>query len=261
MPDFSHLWFWPFIAAFVALVAAGFGAPIPEELPTIGAGIWVASNAELGHLRWLILPICFLGVMISDVLLFGMGRLFGPRLLEWNWVKRFYPSETRLRTEENFHRYGLRILLFMRWIPAIRSPMFITAGLMRLPLYRFILADGIALVFGHSLLFFLAYWFGEQFLSLVEEAEHTLETALKPILVLTVIGVVAAFLLYHFLKHPVATGDPEELKDLPIVGQKVADRLSSPEFVPEENTPSAEGGAVTADVTETAEVESRNPNG
>jgi membrane protein DedA with SNARE-associated domain len=224
LPDLSQ--FWPFLAAFAALLAAGFGAPIPEELPTIGAGIWVASNPALGPLRWLILPTCFLGVMISDVMLFGIGRFFGPRLMEWKWLARFYPPETRERTERNFHVYGLRILLFIRWIPAIRSPMFITAGLMRLPLYQFILADGIALIFGHSLLFFLAYWFGDQFLHLVERAEHTVETAIRPILVLVAIGLVAAYFLYHFLRYPVTTGDPKELKEVPIIGEKVASKLS-----------------------------------
>ena len=97
MPDLSS--FWPIIAAFVALVAAGFGVPIPEELPTIGAGIWVASNPDLGPARWLILPACYVGVLISDVLLYGIGRLWGPRLLEQRWVTHFMKPETRERTE------------------------------------------------------------------------------------------------------------------------------------------------------------------
>jgi membrane protein DedA with SNARE-associated domain len=217
------------VLAFATLVAAGFGFPIPEELPTIGAGIWAASNPELGPIRFLILPICFLGVLISDVMLFGMGRYFGPRLLEWSWVRRIYPAETRRRTERNFDSYGLRILLFIRWLPAIRSPMFITAGLMRLPLYKFVVADGAALIFGHTLLFFLAFWFGDQFRELVIRAEHTFATALRPILVLTAIIGVAAFLIYYFFRHPVTAADPKELKELPIIGERVAGRLSAPD--------------------------------
>ena len=42
MPDLSQ--FWPVVVAFAALVAAGIGLPMPEEFPTIGAGIWVASS-------------------------------------------------------------------------------------------------------------------------------------------------------------------------------------------------------------------------
>lgn len=225
MPDLSD--FWPIWVAFVALVAAGVGAPIPEELPTIGAGIWVGSNPELGPLRWLILPVCFVGVLISDVLLYSIGRLWGTRLLQQRWVARWLPAETRERTERNFQEYGIKILLFVRWVPAIRSPMFLTAGTMRLPLSQFVAADGIAAVFGHSLLFFLAYWFGDQFRELVVRAEHTVGTTVRPLLILTAIGLVAAYFVLHFYRRPVVTGDP---KDLPLIGGKVADKLSSPDI-------------------------------
>jgi membrane protein DedA with SNARE-associated domain len=215
--------FWPIVAAFTALVAAGIGVPIPEELPTIGAGIWVGTNPDLGPFRWLILPVCFLGVLISDVLLYGIGRLWGPRLLSYRWMARIIPPETRVQTESNFYHYGVKVLLLVRWVPGIRSPMFVTAGIMRLPLVRFILADGIAAVFGHSLLFFLAYWFGDQFRELVVRAEHTVATIIKPLLVLTVIVGVALYFVVHFYRRPVITGDP---KEVPLIGEKVAERIS-----------------------------------
>jgi membrane protein DedA with SNARE-associated domain len=222
VPDLSA--FWPFIAAFMALVAAGIGFPIPEEIPTTGAGIWVGSTPGLGPLRWLILPVCFVGVLISDVLLYGIGWLWGPRLLERRWVQRLFPAETRKRTEENFRSYGLKVLLLVRWVPGIRSPMFITAGIMRLPLPLFILADGIAAVFGHSLLFFLGYWFGDQFKELLENAEKTVSATIKPILILTAIVAVALYLTIHFWRRPVLTGDPTEV---PLIGEKVAERITA----------------------------------
>src|SRR5262245_48087654 len=118
--------FWPFFTAFGMLVAAGLGLPIPEEIPTIGAGIWAASQAEeMGWWRWLILPVCFLGVLISDVMLYGIGRFWGPHLRERRWAKRLLPPATWEKTERNFQRYGVKILLMVRWLPAIRSPMFI----------------------------------------------------------------------------------------------------------------------------------------
>ena len=183
MPDWSAL-LWPMIIAFASLVAAGIGAPIPEELPVIGAGIWVASNPELGVLRWIILPVCFAGILISDVLLYGIGRLWGTRLLEHRWLACLMPPGRREQIESNFHRYGLRILLMVRWLPGIRSPMFVTAGTMRLPLHRFVIADAIAAVIGHSLLFFLAYWFGDQFRDLVVQAENTVQSRVRPLLIL-----------------------------------------------------------------------------
>ncbi len=212
---------WVYFSVFSALVAAGFGAPIPEEVPTIWAGVWVGSNPDYGPFRWFILPVCFVGVLISDVMLYGIGRLAGYPLLEWKWVKRLLPPDKWRRTQQNFDRYGVKILLLIRWVPAIRSPMFISAGIMRLPLWRFIAADGVAAVFGHSLLFFLAFWFGDQFRKLIERAEGQVNRVL-PLVILLGISALAGFLLHHFLRHPVATGDPEEL---PVIGEQVASKI------------------------------------
>jgi membrane protein DedA with SNARE-associated domain len=216
---------WPMIWAFGALVLAGIGFPIPEEIPVVWAGIWVASHPELGMLRWLILPVCFLGVIISDVMLYGIGRLWGPRLFQHRWTARVVPADKWAQIEENFNHYGIKILLFIRWIPAIRSPMFITAGIMRVNVVRFIVADGSAAILGHSLLFFLAYWFGDAFQDLVKRAEGVVDRV-KPVLILVLILAVGACFLVRFLRRPVSVADPNEL---PLIGPKVAASIDSME--------------------------------
>jgi membrane protein DedA with SNARE-associated domain len=216
VPD---LWdYWPILTTFTLLVAAGLGFPMPEELPVVWAGVWVGQNPELQPLSWLAWPICILGVVISDGLLYGMGRRYGTRLLEYRWIGRLLPPEKRLRIEENFHKYGVKILLFARILPGIRSPIFITAGMMKLPLKRFLLADGIYAIPGVSLLFFLAFWFGNQFKDLVETIEGDVKIV-RPIIIMVAIVAVAGYFCYHFLRKPVPTGDP---KELPLIGQKVA---------------------------------------
>jgi membrane protein DedA with SNARE-associated domain len=221
VPDLSQLWiFW---VTFAMLVAAGIGVPIPEELPVIGAGIWAANNAEIGPIRWLILPVCILGIVISDVLLYAIGRYGGARLLQFRWVARLMPPDKREKIEANFAHYGLKVLLVIRWLPGIRSPMFITAGMMRVPLWRFVIADAVAASLGHTLLFFLAYWFGDQFRDLVVHAEQEVDK-LRPILVISAIAAVALFFLYRYTRRPVTTADP---KELPLIGEKVAAGIES----------------------------------
>jgi hypothetical protein len=99
--------------------------------------------------------------------------------------------------------------------------MFITAGIMRLPLPQFILADGLAAVFGHTLLFFLAWWFGDQFKELVEQAEHTVATTLKPLLALGVVVAVGVYFAVHFYRRPVSTADPKEVPAVLDVATKI----------------------------------------
>jgi membrane protein DedA with SNARE-associated domain len=252
-----------YFGIFISLVAAGLGFPIPEEIPIVTAGAWVGhasgdsadrvvpsvaaalaasppagfpagipwsglysvGNVELPPpLRWwVMLPLCILGVVISDGLLYGIGRFWGPRLFETRWIKGLVPPEKRARIEENFHRYGVMVLLFARFLPTIRSPVFITAGVMRLSLARFLLADGLYAIPGVSLLFFLAFWFGDQFRDLIYSAAGRVQAA-RPILILLGLAAIALYLVFHFLRHPVATGDPRE--EVPVIGEQLATKMA-----------------------------------
>jgi membrane protein DedA with SNARE-associated domain len=175
------------------------------------------------------LPVLILGVVISDGLLYGMGRFWGPKLLQTPWMKRFISPKQQLRIEENFHKYGVLVLLFARFLPTIRSPIFIIAGIMRLPFKRFLMADGLYAIPGVSLLFFLAFWFGDAFRNLVFSFERRVTSA-KPILILLALAAATAYLVYHFFRHPVATGDPRE--ELPVIGEQVAAKITCPDNQP-----------------------------
>lgn len=173
---------------------------------------------------WIMLPVCIIGVVIGDSLLYGMGRFWGPRVLETRWMKRFVSTERRGKIEGNFHRYGVLVLLFARFLPTIRAPIFIMAGTMRVSFARFVVADGLYAIPGVSLLFGLSFWLGDQFRDLVSKQIEKVEK-LKPILILALIAGVVAYLIYHFLRHPVATGDPRE--ELPVIGQRVANTMAA----------------------------------
>ena len=218
-----------YFGVFVALVAAGVGFPIPEEIPVVTGGVLVGQNQD--ELRWwIMLPVCIAGVVISDGLLYSIGRLWGPRLLEYRWIKTHLLTQERLHhIEDNFRRYGVKILLFARFLPAIRSPIFITAGLMRLSFTRFLIADGIYAIPGVSLLFFLGFWFTDQFLAAVERAE-----SYRPLVVVVILAAVASYLFYHFLHQPVATGDP---KEFPVIGDQVAKMSPSAHSISLDHSP------------------------
>jgi membrane protein DedA with SNARE-associated domain len=191
-------------------VATGLGLPLPEELPIILGGILAAS----GKVYWFImLPVCIVAVVVGDSFLYGIGRLWGPRLLDTRWMKSIMSPERRKKVEDNFNKYGVKILLFARLLPGIRAPIFVMAGVMRVPLPRFVFADGIYAIPGVSLLFFLAYFFTQQFKDAFERF-HSFEETLRPILIMVALAAVIAYLIYYFLRHPVTTGDPHELPHL-----------------------------------------------
>jgi membrane protein DedA with SNARE-associated domain len=190
----------------------------------VGAGIWTANAGEnYDYYRWLMLPVVLVSVVLGDSVLYVIGWRFGTRLLRYHWMARFFPEAKRQRIERNFHRYGINILLFGRLLPTIRGPLFFTAGTMRLPLWRFVLADGIGAVIGNTLLFFLGYFFGDAFRDMLQRIENDV-SAYRPILILVSLIAVSAYLLYHFYRSPVTTGDPTEI---PLIGTKVAARIDS----------------------------------
>jgi membrane protein DedA with SNARE-associated domain len=228
---------WPGALPWAALSSASPPTVRRTEFP----------NDSIPPVRWwILLPVCIAGVVLSDIILYFGGRIFGDHLLEHRWLARILPKHRRERTEQNFHRYGVGILILGRLVPGIRSPLFLTAGTMRLPLPRFLMADAIGAVVGNSLFFFLGFWLGNQFEGLVGKAEEKL----KPILIVTGIGLLVAYLLWHFLHHPVSTGDPEEV---PLIGSQVASHMEHAEAPDEHQDATKEPAEEGAPVPEQGE--------
>ena len=219
----------------VTLILAGFGAPIPEEIPIVTAGAMVGHDANdvktdqahgaLGggpafYLAppngpvtkwWVMLPICIAAVVVGDCVIFLAGRFGGDRLLKSSWVqRRMLPAESRTKIEANFHKYGILILLGARLTPGIRTPVFLMAGILRMPVRRFLLADMLYAIPGVNLLFWLSYWFTDQFV----EAIHAVERH-RPMIVVAVLSAVIGLLVYKFAtSRKYSTGDMAEIPTL-----------------------------------------------
>ncbi len=210
---FSEAFFkeWGYLGVFLGIIATGLGFPMPEEVPVVLGGVLVGHPGN--ELRWwIMLPVCILGVIVGDGFLYAIGRVWGPRLREYGWVKKhLLPPERMERIERNFHEYGIKILLFARLTPGVRAPIFITAGITRISLVKFLVADGIYAVPGVGLLFFLGYWFTDR----LNEAVVTEQAGrIKAIVIMVVIVAVVGYFLYRFLRKPVVTGDPKEIPPL-----------------------------------------------
>jgi membrane protein DedA with SNARE-associated domain len=203
------------------LMSAAFGNPIPEELIIISAGIRTAHMDDHGPWRWLMLPVCVVAALVTDVMLYGIGRAFGEVIKRTPFLSRLTPPDKQEHIRENLHRYGVVIFVIGRLIPGIRSTLFLTAGSIRLPLWKFCLADGIGALIGIPLFFFLGYTLGEQFRDLIENLENRI-TPYRTIILIVLLSAVGAYLLYRYLRQPIPTGDPEEV---PLIGHQIATHL------------------------------------
>jgi membrane protein DedA with SNARE-associated domain len=200
----DHIDDFGYIGIFVALLLAGCGLPLPEELPVILAGIMVGHDETA--LKWYVmLPVVIAGVVIGDGILYGMGRYWGERLLNIGWVQRhLVPPDKRAEIEKNFHDRGIAVLLFVRLLPGIRTPVFIMAGVMRVPLGRFLLADGLYAIPGVNVLFWLSYALTDQMLVVFKQVDQY-----RPLVMVALLSAVAGALFQKYvLTTKVSTGEP-----------------------------------------------------
>jgi membrane protein DedA with SNARE-associated domain len=204
----SHFDEYGYLGVFLALLASGMGFPIPEELPVITAGIMVGH--EDTHLRWYVmLPVCVLGVVVGDGSLYTIGRLWGTWFLSRPWVqRRILSPEQRAKIEKNFHDRGILVLLGARLLPGIRTPIFIMAGVLRVPFGRFVIADGLYAIPGVNLLFWLSYALTDQVMATYKLITHAVDQY-RPLVMVSVLSAVAGALIQKYVfTRKVSTGEP-----------------------------------------------------
>lgn len=199
---------WGPLGVFLAIIATGLGFPMPEELPVvIGGGLAGHRSEDKGFLLLMMLA-CIAGVIIGDGCLYIIGRFWGSRLVASPFFQKHILSPERLASvTENFHKYGIKILLFARLTPGIRTPIFLTAGITKLSWVRFVVADGLYAIPGVSILFFLGYFFTERMIALVEAKAEMV----KAIAILGVLAIVAGYFVYRVVRKPMVTGSPTDV--------------------------------------------------
>src|SRR3989442_15811317 len=95
-----------YLGGFLMLFGAGLGLPIPEEAPVLPAGALAHENVVRG---WIALPVCILGVLSGDVVLYWIGHHWGEVGLDWRGV-RLVPCRVREERLRGAHpRPGARI--------------------------------------------------------------------------------------------------------------------------------------------------------
>ncbi len=147
---------------FISLILGGFGLPIPEDLPVLLAGIVIAKGAVPFTSMALV---CYVGVVIADLMIYGIGYKLGPRLVSYGTKSPFLPSVTKERVERI--REGLRKRRFLcifigRHLFPIRSVTFLTAGALRIPFWEFLISDLLAGLISVGMMLSLGIYLGEK---------------------------------------------------------------------------------------------------
>jgi membrane protein DedA with SNARE-associated domain len=144
---------------FLALLLGSLGVPIPEEMPIMAAG----ALSHGGLLSWwFALPVCITGVLSGDMVLYWTGRHWGERILNWGVVRWVLTPQREEWLKDAYCRHAVKTVVTVRHVVGLRAAAFLTAGIARVPFWKFVLADAGAAVVGVPFSFGLAYFFTDQ---------------------------------------------------------------------------------------------------
>ncbi|PYN59103.1 MAG: hypothetical protein DMD92_10240 [Candidatus Rokuibacteriota bacterium] len=171
---------------YLMLFGAGLGLPVPEEVPVVLAGL--LSRAQIFR-WWLALPVCVVGVLSGDVVLYWLGHHWGERVLDWRPVRCVLPREREAWLLAAYRQHGVKIIFGARHVMGFRAAAFLTAGIAHIPFWKFLGVDAAAACLGLPVSFGLAYVFADRVQSVLADV-HRVERWLA----LTAVAAVAAWL-------------------------------------------------------------------
>jgi len=206
------------ILAWVCAEQAGIPVPAVPVLLAAGAlagmgRINVAAAAALA----------VIGAMTSDSLWYALGRRRGIRVLKLLCRISLEPDSCVRNTQGVFARYGARSLLGAKFVPGLGAAAAPLAGVVRMPLGKFLLCDALGALLWSSTYLAAGYVFSNQLEALAMQGGRVGATFLA-----LVAAACAAFLAWKFARRRRFLGElrqaritPEELREKMDQGEDV----------------------------------------
>jgi len=196
---------------FVWVAAEQLGLPIPAVPLLLAAG----AMAGAGRLNLAaVVVVSTVASLLADWVWYEMGRRKGVRVLQFLCRVSLEPDSCVRRTEQIFHRYGLRSLLVAKFVPGLSTVAPPLAGIFGMRAARFLLLGGAGALIYTGAFAVLGYLFSAR---LEKMAAPSLQ--LGGVLVAILGGVLVAYVLWklwqrrRFLRSlRTARITPEELK-------------------------------------------------
>ena len=194
------------VGVTAVLLLGGFGAPIPEDIPLLLAGFFCsAAGGNLSRLP-VMLPLTYAAVLGADLIVFELGRRYGSHVVDLPILRHVLTKHRQEKVKQTFHKHGGKTLAIARFLPGLRSPIFITAGVFHVARWKMLVYDGGAALVSVPIWVFIGYAFGENIPQILEWVDRV-----KVWLFLVgVIAITIAVLRHSWLRRRVAARPESE---------------------------------------------------
>jgi len=185
-----------YIAVFACLILCGLGVPVPEDITLVSGG--VISGLALANPH-IMCAIGLAGVLAGDSTMFLAGRIFGYRVQRLKFFRKIVSPQRFSQIQRKFKKHGLGLLFVARFLPGLRSPIYLVAGMShRISYITFIVMDGLAALISVPVWIYLGYFFADN-LDILMEYVHDVQKAI--FLALGLLAVIIAVIYFKKKFH------------------------------------------------------------
>jgi membrane protein DedA with SNARE-associated domain len=183
---------FPYSGLFILLILGAFGLPIPEDTTLILCGFLIATDVVM------VLPgliIVYAGLLSSDFILYCFGKKYGPSIVKHRIFRKIISPDTLSLIQSKFDRWGVFCIVIGRHIIGIRAQLLISAGVMKMPVAKFIITDALTIPISMLIMIGAGYVGGNSLKIFKKDI-----TRIEHLGVLLIIVLFVAYLLIKFFR-------------------------------------------------------------
>lgn len=212
---------WPYLWRALGMVATGCGLPLPEEVFII-AGAVSAAAGDVDP--WIMFGALLVGALLGDLAMYGIGNRLGTHWLRKHpRFSKLFHADQESRMDQLLQRHGVKVFLLARFMVGVRGPLYIAAGVARVPLRYFLIVDTFAATLVVGIVYALAYYVGDHVQQWIRQGEWAFT-------ICVLVGIAVALLIYLRRRHEQGESQLEEYcdrtvaLDRPAMDRPTADR-------------------------------------
>jgi membrane protein DedA with SNARE-associated domain len=163
---------------------SSFGLPLPEEVTILALGLMVhmgnhpdqyppPPGIEVQPFNiYTAMAVCFFAIIISDFIVYYIGKKFGASPFVHKLFKRFLGEHSLEKSRKMIHKHRFLVPAIFRFTPGVRFPGHLSCGMMGIGAFTFLLADGLAALISVPTQVYVFAKYGEVILSTIKEVKH-----------------------------------------------------------------------------------------
>ncbi|MCX7711234.1 MAG: DedA family protein [Clostridia bacterium] len=152
-PLLTYVFF--FISCLLQLVFP----PFPSDVILIFQGYITTVSSSFSFMAIYINAMC--GTLLGSYIVYKFGFVFGNKVFEFSFIKRYIDDKHRGRAEKLFKKYGPFAIFISKFLPGINALMILFSGILRMKSRKVLFPVAASVVIHHFIILILGRTLGD----------------------------------------------------------------------------------------------------